>query len=117
MTLPTFTPPKAPTLGGARRSVTPATRIVAFGDGYEQRAPDGLNPLKRKVSPEWTGLTVAQADEIDAFFAARGGHEAFLWTEPGFATERKWRVVSWTRDPQTKFRDHVSAEFVEVFDP
>ena len=84
-----------PVVGGERMEMSPRVRVAKFGDGYEQRAPDGINTLLRK----W-GVRLA-ADEAtvkaaDDFLRARAGVEAFDWTaldhRPGKWVCRAWSV-------------------------
>jgi len=71
-----------------------------FGDGYSQRAGDGLNSVISSWSVVWNALTPEEADYIDGFLAARGGHEAFSWTGPGEDQPRLWTCEVWSRAPQ-----------------
>ncbi len=56
--------------------------VAKFGDGYEQRAKDGLNSDRLKLSVEFSNVTKAKAVRVVAFLQAHGGHTAFLWTAP-----------------------------------
>lgn len=91
--MPTFTwkPSTAP------KTVDTKIRSSAFGDGYEQRVPDGINSISKKWSLSFVG-PIAYIDAIDAFLEARGGHESFDWTDP---RGNVVRVVcqSWSSDP------------------
>lgn len=87
----------------------PRVRSTRFGDGYEERAPDGLNPMSETWSLSFRGIDLEMADEIEAFLDARlsaiAGLEAFNYVP-------LWRTVAirvvcreWTRsqddDPNT----------------
>lgn len=52
---------------------------ISFGDGYEQRRPDGLNSVKRVWTLEWTGIDLHQKDTLMDFLLARKGAYAFIW--------------------------------------
>ncbi len=110
----TFSPPKAPTVGSQRRT-TARILEAQFGDGYSQRAGDGLNSVEDAFSLVWNALSEAEADTITDFFEARGGWEAFDWTPPGEVAARKFRCGEWTRDWDGAMR-RVTANFAEVFD-
>ena len=117
MTTPVFDPPRCPDAGSVSVVTEARTRRADFGDGYSQRSADGLNSIKRSVSLNWTLLETSEADTIIAFFEARGGHEAFLWTPPQETTQRKWVAASWTRESATApNRASLSVTFEEVFD-
>lgn len=59
----------------------PRVRSVRFGDGYEQRRPDGLNSLLNKYS---ITLSPKNADGqiIRAFLEKHAGVTAFFWKPP-----------------------------------
>lgn len=112
----TFTPPvnPSPDLG---HEVQPRVLVAQFGDGYTQRAGDGLNTLRRRYdSLRWDNLTAAEADAITGFFAARGGVEAFFWTPPDSQVTAKYRAVSWQRLRRTARAFSVQAVLIEEFD-
>ena len=91
--------PRAPSWTTARTTRARVLR-AGFGDGYSQRAGDGLNSVVSSWSVVWNVLTSEEADYIDGFLAARGGHEAFSWTAPGEDQARLWTCESWTRSPR-----------------
>lgn len=64
-------------------ALQPRIRSVRFGDGYEQRAADGINPLLAKWTVTFENRSEAEANQIMAFLAARGGVESFDWLAPG----------------------------------
>lgn len=121
MALPTFAPPVAPSVGGPK-SVQPRVLRAPFGDGYSQRTADGLNHMPATWDVKWDALTAAEADAVEAFFAARGGYAAFLWTAPDAAAALKYTCDSWTRTPVVggevlaDRRFAISAKFTQVFD-
>lgn len=71
----------------------PEVMKIAFGDGYEQVAPKGLNHNLRTYSAVFTG-TEARIKQIEAFFERQGGYKAFLWTPYG-GKEGKFRCEEW----------------------
>ena len=71
-----------------------------FGDGYTQRAVDGLNNERRIYDVVFDALSYTDYETILAFMQARSWNvEAFLWTPPNDDTERQWTYVknSWKR--------------------
>ena len=112
-----FNPPRCPIVGGLQTETQARILRAEFGDGYAQRGADGLNGKRRTVSLTWRGLTTQQHDEIDAFFAARGGHEAFTWIIPGETVARKWTVEQWSAGLREGGNRHsLNATLREEFD-
>jgi len=73
----------------------PNVTVTKFGDGYEARAPDGLNSQPQKWSLTFF-RTRTEGKDIIAFLKARGAVEAFDWTTPledaGVYVCRGWRA-------------------------
>lgn len=86
----TFTPAYAPSPQSTSRDDTPRVLRSDFGDGYSQRARDGINFSRRTVTLQWDALAATDADVIEAFFAARGGTDAFYYTLPLESTPYLW---------------------------
>ncbi|WP_216358624.1 phage tail protein [Gilliamella apicola] len=59
----------------------PRVKTIKFGDGYEQRAPDGINNKLRSYN---VTLNVARSTsrQIDDFLDRHGGVTAFQWRDP-----------------------------------
>ncbi|MGE0256805.1 MAG: phage tail protein [Alphaproteobacteria bacterium] len=91
--------PRAPSYTTARTTRARVLR-AGFGDGYSQRAGDGLNCVISSWSVVWNALAPEEADYIDGFLTARGGHESFSWTAPGEDEARLWTCEAWSRAPQ-----------------
>ncbi|MXW01568.1 MAG: phage tail protein [Holophagales bacterium] len=92
-----------------------------LGDGYEQVAADGLNPIVRRFRCVWRAISESDADDLVAFFDARGGHEPFLSPDPappGMGTDRQWRCERYVGPTwvSATLRD-MEAELVEDFTP
>lgn len=118
MTFPTFSPSRAPSLDGYQKTIETRFLTAGFGGGYEQRAGDGLNPIRRKVTLVFNAVSGTVADELQAFYEARNGPlDAWKYTLPDEATQRVWRfngeinVVPMGNDVWS-----VSFEAVEIFD-
>ena len=47
--------------------------VADFGDGYSQRALDGLNAHRCEWQVRWSRITCQQADEIESFLMERRG--------------------------------------------
>jgi len=90
---------------GAREQRKPRVRSSRFGDGYEQRAADGINVDAQVWSLRFQGLTEAQADTI----------EAFDWTPQGGA-QGKYLCREWSRSYETLNGQAIAASFEQVFE-
>lgn len=66
---------------GGKSECSPKVSAIKFGDGYEQRVPNGINTLPENWTLTFT-RTNSESLEILAFLKARGGHESFAWTNP-----------------------------------
>lgn len=114
MPLDVFAPPLAPSTPSSR-PVKPRVNEVAFGDGYSQRSGDGLNALPQTFQAQWSVVSSAEADTIEAFF---GSHirTPFLWAVPLESVQRKWLAVDWSRGYVGGDLVSLSANLKEVFD-
>lgn len=101
MAPPTFTPPKPPSReGGSGRAATNSRDLIApFGDGYEQRAADGINALSRSVPLVFAYLSGADADTLCGFFDGVGRASPFLYQLPWEAAQRQWRIGGAANSP------------------
>lgn len=109
----TFSPPYEPTIQSTTTFNANVIQAV-FGDGYEQTATIGLNPISGIYQLAWDILSVSQRDELEAFFVAHAG-AAFQYTFPTESTARKFKCKTWTRGCNGALFT-VRAEFREVFD-
>ena len=105
-----------PTYGIQKRS-KPTTRLVKFGDGYEQRLSLGINQ-----NPKMYDLTFevseTDADTIETFLDARAADSAsFDFTPPGEGSSSKFVCESWSKTVTYLNRASISATFREVFEP
>jgi len=79
--------------------VTHAPRVIRakFGDGYEQRVKDGINHDLQvwNVTYELKGYAMSQT--LYSFFKGLGGVDAFVWTPPGDAVQRRFVVREFSR--------------------
>ena len=95
------------------------TKSAQFGDGYTQRAADGLNSVARTWSLSWQSRPIADIDSLYDFLIAKLGAEAFYWTAPG-DTQRKWICQKdMQRTPvsaEASGYDTLKVTFQEVFD-
>jgi phage-related protein len=95
---------------------TTKTRILKtnFGDGYSQRAGDGINTTPDSWTVEFRS-TSGNIGSIVTILETKAGHTYFTWTPPG-GSEQKWVCSEWTYALLGKSTYSLSATFEEVFD-
>ena len=97
----------------------PRVRRSQFGDGYEQRTPDGINAVVQVWDLNFERVDDAIADEIIAFLRARAGVEAFDWTPRWGTSPIRVKCGKWTRRPDGDGDglSRISARFEQVYEP
>ena len=100
---------------GAAEQNTPRAKKLSFGDGYEQRAPDGINNLGQKWDLRFSNCDKLYAQEIHDFLDARAGWEAFDWTPKWATSAIKVKCESWSRTPVAGDLVNVAATFERVY--
>jgi phage-related protein len=95
---------------GATKSLKPRLRVSRFGDGYDQRVPDGLNYMLESWSLNFSGKTKAQVLAIETFFTTHGGHTAFDWTTPD-GVLKKFVCQEWKTTPSHDLDWSISCTF------
>jgi phage-related protein len=99
-------------------SEQPRVRRVVFGDGYEERFPDGLNPIAQEWDLSFDGVDRPSGDAIVAFFRAHRSVDAFIWW-PAHATASILVVCTqWSRSlSSVPGVTTIRAHFQQVFEP
>ena len=87
-----------------------------FGDGYAQRAPDGLNNIAIELDLTWEGLSEAKAQRIVDFLEGLQGYQAFWFKVPRTTTRLKWVCDEWIWVPIEGEAATLTAKFKQVFD-
>ena len=64
------------------RQANPRVRVAQFGEGYQQRAIDGINNIVDTYSLMFSNREKIEADDIMAFFDTKAGVTAFDFTIP-----------------------------------
>jgi phage-related protein len=102
----------------AGKTTTFRTLRASFGDGYSQRAPDGINSRSDKWDIKWGALTPSELQIVEAALDSVGGHGILLWTPIGETVQKKFvntkATYSRTRVNSTAYTVSVSLD--EVFD-
>lgn len=102
---------------GARVNVKPRIRVVAFGDGYEQRVADGINARNDVWDLTFDNRTNSDTSAIISFLEARAGVEAFDWTPPNEATAIRVVCREWNKTVVRFNLNTVTAQFTRVYEP
>lgn len=102
---------------GSRVQRRPRTLRAEFGDGYSQRAGDGIHPQLGVWSLVFSGVDEGVADAIEAFLDARAGVEAFDWNAPGTTALGRYVCPEWTRSYDRYNGSTITATFEEVAEP
>jgi phage-related protein len=76
------------------------TIIANYGDGYMQRAGDGINKKRESWALIYDNLTQTERDTLATFIDSVGMNDTIEWTAPGDATEKKWII-----DPESEIME------------
>jgi phage-related protein len=97
-------------------SVEEAPRVIenAMGDGYRQLVADGINNSPKVWDLQFNNRDLAEATEIRAFLIARGGVEAFDFTDPDGETLR-YICRGWPRSFYGLMYQTFNLRFEQVF--
>ena len=87
-----------------------------FGDGYTQRAADGLNSLRDSWANSWTNLRNDEKYILENLLRTAGGWQSFFWIAPGEFTAKKWTCKEWKFTPIAGGYWGASATFQQSFD-
>ena len=99
---------------GCSYEIKPNVRAVKFGDGYEQRAANGLNTQPRIWNLRFSVRTDSEASAITTFLATQGAVTAFDWTDP-YGAAGKYVCRSWSATKDRYNLNTVTAQFEQVF--
>jgi len=93
----------------------PLVQRIQFGDGYEQRVTFGINTQPKIWSLRFNNRNDTERDNILTFLRARGGVEAFDWTDPnGYAG--KWVCDQWNTSQISCNFNEITATFRQGFE-
>lgn len=94
---------------------TPRILSARFGDGYEQRRPDGINHIVQSWSLAFNCKRVADAQAIRAFLRAHRGVDLFQWAPPDSKEVVLVICRQWSGDAEPGDVRTVSATFERVY--
>lgn len=112
--------PRVPDKGFTKTS-KPRVRKMVFGDGYEQRAVDGINNLTETYNLTFSNRTKAETDDIIAFLDSKAGVTLFNFTVPdtnSSGSEKTIKVVCDTYSQTYSYDDFYTctATFRRVYE-
>lgn len=84
-----------------------------YGDGYSQRAGDGINGKSQTWNLTFKG-NAARIDAIRAFLDARGGWQSFFWT-PSLGVQGYYVAGEYDLTDRGANRFVLQASFMQVF--
>ena len=104
------------------RKTSPKRYVANFGDGYEQRIAQGLNPLQETYTVTFNTRPKAEIDDIVAFFDSKQGVTNFSFTIPdtnGVGNETTIKVICDDYSISYDYDDFYScsAQFKRVYEP
>ncbi len=88
----------------ASKRVKFATITAQFGDGYMQRAGDGINKELENWSITWDNLNQTERDIIWAFIDVVQMSEVIEWQAPGDLVEKNWII-----DPESEIGEQAKS--------
>lgn len=102
----------SPDYDGTSVDHAPRVKRAPFGDGYQQRTPDGINTDLEIWTVTFKG-TVARIQAIETQLKGYGAATAFTWTPYGHS-EIKVICSAWTRNKTAFGADTLTAKFEQV---
>jgi phage-related protein len=89
---------------------------ISFGDGYSQRARDGLNNAPQVWTFTYDNIPDQQAEQLRLFFEALGGVDVIEWKPLGQATVLKWTATNFQSQPSSWRKKTCSVTLTQEFD-
>ncbi|AFQ50450.1 phage tail protein [Burkholderia cepacia] len=105
----------SPTVQGFGGDTTLRVRKAEFGDGYTQRAADGLNNRVSTYTLRFVG-SAAKITEIFAFLDARAGAISFFWSPP-LRPQARFVCEKYTEPTKDGRVYTITAQFEQTFAP
>ena len=92
--------------------------VSTLGDGYNQRTPDGINHIRRRMTVIHSYLSSTDADTLRDFYEANGdGTSIDCVTKPTDGVNRNWYIESWGESIEGGGNLHnFTATLVELFE-
>lgn len=104
-----------PTVAGLSGAATLKVRRAQFGDGYDQRAADGLNNRSSTYQLQFI-RDAATISAILAFLDSHAGATAFYWT-PLLRAQSLFTCATYSEPVKDGAAYTITAQFVQTFAP
>ena len=95
-----------------KKEFEPRVKSVKFGDGYEQRRPDGINNNLKKYNVTLIYIN-SESLQIESFLEKHAGVTGFLWKPPHQSELIKVLCRKWSSSVGM-IRTEITAEFEQV---
>ena len=69
---------------GQKIDAQPRVLKASYGDGYEQRVPEGINNIPESWNLIWKNRTLAESNKIISFLETTKGSTSFDWYPEGY---------------------------------
>lgn len=107
---------------GLPKNSTPKIHLATFGDGYEQRIPDGINSLKETLEVSFNNRPIEEVDRLQALFESLKGVTPINFTIPdseAIGGERNILVVctSWSLTYTNTIAYGIRVSMRRVYEP
>lgn len=100
----------------SQRKHAPRALLAQFGDGYEQRAGDGINTNPQEWDLTFENLGDTDADALLGQLDGYGAVTSFTWTPPR-GSEIRVVCRTWSVTYASAGANTIAATFTEVFEP
>lgn len=97
---------------GLTRVSSPKVLVAKFGDGYEQRLPNGINSIDETFNATFNNRTKEEIDDITGYLASLKGATSFTYIIPdtnGSGNETSIKVVCENYSQAYNYGDFYSA--------
>jgi len=98
------------------RNVTTRFLQADLGDGYTQRAGDGIQTVVESWNVTFDALDTTTANTLIAFFEDLDGYQKFEWIPFRQTVEKKFICPDWSESYPGNNLTSVQATFRQVFD-
>lgn len=95
-----------------KKEFEPRVKSVKFGDGYEQRRPDGINNNLKKYNVTLIYIN-SESLQIESFLEKHAGVTAFFWKPPHQTALVKILCRKWSSSVGM-IRTEITAEFEQI---
>lgn len=95
-----------------KKEFEPRVKSVKFGDGYEQRRPDGINNNLKKYNVTLIYIN-SESLQIESFLEKHAGVTVFLWKPPHQTDLIKVLCRKWSSSVGM-IRTEITAEFEQI---